>query len=1541
MKRNISMLLVVVMILCVVGAIPAAAVQTLPVGGWVELDEMPGITEYIIEERYDVANGTSISGWGNANTAAAHEGKLHLQFANSFIFEKMFTSPVTSGKLVTQFEMKLLSGSLNQFPIVEDGVWGNSLGKMVMAGGFKPNGGTKVANIIHGNEYGIRMITNLDEQTFKFYIYDFTEDELVYESTDLSYNNPNALNQVAGLFLQGYEAGEALFDNFLVYKYQDWQELPELEGNKTYHLEERYTGANGTAVSGWGNGSTGQIEDNRLNLNFGSGFITERMFPSAVTSGSLITQFEFKLQSGSLNQFPIVQNSSWGAKLFKMVLNGSFVYNSTWTGDYINHGDQYAIRIITHLDEEKNDLTIWNFTTDGMEPIFELTDIPYDDPTAFNQAAGLFLQGNAAGELILDNLLAYTIEPENPTPTGLPTENWVDMPVLGDSQDYLVEQRYNEEDGTIINWGNELRPMIVDGKMFINTTGDNDQNRPSFIHEIPLEYTVLNGKVVTQFEIKRLDGGLLNQFPILEDGSWGKKLTRIMASNYFRINDVSNDAEFTQQHQFGIRIVTDLDTKTNDYYIFDYTDDEIAYQETDVAFEDVTGERYSNIFFQGNQPGQWLMDNLLVYTYAEESPTPTPTVTPTPGPAEGWIDLAELSGTKTYLIQERFNAANGTSVSGWGNNNTAVTYENKLEFTFAGGFIFEKMFTTPVTDGLVVTQFEMKMMSGTLNQFPIVQDASWGRSLGRMVLNSGFKPNNGTSVGAVVPGRQYGVRMIANLNTQTFDFYVKDFATDTVLCDYRGLAYENAQAANQVAGLFLQGDQAGKAYFDNFLVYTMDAPAMPTMPQAGQALELYVATNGNDLNSGEINAPLKSLAGARSKIAIIKSIYGLPDGAVVYFREGNYTINSTVAFGEADSGNEDGWITYTNYPNEDVSFNGAYVLPGGQFAAVIDTDVLNRLQTQDAKSNVKQIDLAAAGVNVKALGGIQKENPFTGAAPATTALSVDGEQQVLARWPNVDGDGGFARFSEVSGKTFTCFAPNLSKWQNVDEIYLRGYFGFNWFDNTSNIVIQNVQTGRVTVTDATDNYGIANNMRYFIMNALEELDTPGEYYIDRNAGMMYYWPDKNIANSDITLTKLSSALINMNGASYIEFEGIRFADSRGEGFRMEETDHITIENCTFYNLGIRAVSASFENSENGGANNNNITITDCDINCMGKGGIDIDGGNLGDLTYSNNLIENCKIHDYNRAIFSSMPGVHIRGVGNTVRNNEIFDAPQGALWFKGALHLVEKNEIHDVVKWASDAGAVYGGASWHERGTVFQNNEFYDIWGYDDAHYPTIKPGANGIYFDDIMSGNIVTNNIFHDMDNGIFAHGGSDVVSNNNIFYHVAKPIEYHIIQGLDNAQLSRQDNKWVEVMERPDFDSQIWYATFPQLEGLLSDPNRWKPRNNVATNNLMYLSGITYPNGTGIGGYSSDNTDLIENVNPNSQWNTWPYYVIDQNVRYSKLGYQNGMICTNNWTPQSDPGFVSIANRNFMLTSAGLLTVQSNIPAFENIDTSVIGNN
>jgi hypothetical protein len=534
------------------------------------------------------------------------------------------------------------------------------------------------------------------------------------------------------------------------------------------------------------------------------------------------------------------------------------------------------------------------------------------------------------------------------------------------------------------------------------------------------------------------------------------------------------------------------------------------------------------------------------------------------------------------------------------------------------------------------------------------------------------------------------------------------------------------------------------------------------------ASEYYVATNGSDSNPGSISQPFRTLERARQAVRDLKAGSGLPSGGVnINLRAGEYQRNGSFSLGAEDSGTAGSPVTYRAYNGENVEIVGGSTLAGSDFTAITDTAVSNRLDST-VRPLVKQYDLAAHGITE--YGEIIQTGFGINGTSAAPELFFNDAVQTLSRYPNtgflnigtVQDPGSDPRNSSTPppythplpaifdhGATFTYSGSEPDTWLNDGNIWMYGYWYWDWADG--NLRVENIDTvnKRIT-TDTASVYSVRAGQRYYYYNVLEELDTPGEYYLDRSSGKLYFYPPSTLSGATLSLSTQTAPLVDVVGASYVKFQGLTFKTSRGDAVHIDQGAGDRVVDSTFTNLG--GVAVNILGGTDHGVEGNEISRT-------GKGGVVIAGGDRATLTPGRNFARNNVIHDYSRLALTYNPGIQLYGDGNEASHNEIYNAPHQAIQFEGNDQVIEYNHIHHVVQQTSDSGAIYGARDWAAGGTVIRYNYIHDLGG---AGAPS--QDQEGIYLDDMLSGIEVYGNILVAVPLPLLIGGGRNNVVENNI---------------------------------------------------------------------------------------------------------------------------------------------------------------------------------
>ena len=320
-----------------------------------------------------------------------------------------------------------------------------------------------------------------------------------------------------------------------------------------------------------------------------------------------------------------------------------------------------------------------------------------------------------------------------------------------------------------------------------------------------------------------------------------------------------------------------------------------------------------------------------------------------------------------------------------------------------------------------------------------------------------------------------------------------------------------------------------------------------------------------------------------------------------------------------------------------------------------------------------------------------------------------------------------------------------------------------------------------------------------------KIHEPGEYYINRDNGLLYFYPPASIENSRTTVSIIHS-IIRMKEVDYLTIQGVILEACRGIAVQITGGKNNQIVGCVIRNIGNMGVNID------GGTKNGVIA---CEISETGGSGIMILGGDRSTLTTAANFADNNYIHHIARLYRTYCPGIRIDGVGNRATHNLIAHVPHMAMGFGGNDHLIEFNEIYDVCFESNDAGAIYTGRNWTMRGNIIQYNYLHDITGFEGK-------GCVGVYLDDLFCGTTIFGNVFNRVTRAAMIGGGRDNSIINNIFIDCVPSLHVDA-RGL--GWYAKYIPAWLKEADEKGTITGIIYnkppysARFPQLANMLSD--------------------------------------------------------------------------------------------------------------------------
>lgn len=551
------------------------------------------------------------------------------------------------------------------------------------------------------------------------------------------------------------------------------------------------------------------------------------------------------------------------------------------------------------------------------------------------------------------------------------------------------------------------------------------------------------------------------------------------------------------------------------------------------------------------------------------------------------------------------------------------------------------------------------------------------------------------------------------------------------------------------------------------------------------ARDYYVATDGSDANPGTIERPFATLEKARDTIRESKARVLGEGGLSVYLRQGKYFRNLPFVLEAKDSGESGKPIAYRAYPGEDVRLIGGVRLARAWFAPVASSDAQFARLDPAARGKCLKADLAAHGI-ASLLEPLQAE------------LSLDGELLPVARWPN---EGFVQTTSAENNITFGYDDPRPERWLAAAEAYAIGYWVHGWANRMERIASIDTQNKKITLAKSPS-YGIAAKKPYYVLNLLEEIDRPGEWYLDRQKSVLYLWPPEGFETGELLLSSLDGAIVFFKDASDIRIDGLVVETGAGRGIEISGHDNL-IANCTIRNLRDNGVTISGE--RNG--------VTGCTISGIGKTGVSLSGGDRHKLIAGENSVRNCRIHNFGRWERTYAPAVRLAGVGNVAADNLLYDAPHSAILFGGNEHLIERNEIHSVCYEVDDAGSIYAGRDWGLRGNLIRHNFFH--------HIKSNLPGSNGVhavYLDDCASGITVFGNVFYEISGrAIMCGGGRDNTIENNV---IARCGSAHFTDRRGKVWIDKDESwKLLAKIERYNYTQPPWSERYPRLAHILDN--------------------------------------------------------------------------------------------------------------------------
>ena len=512
-------------------------------------------------------------------------------------------------------------------------------------------------------------------------------------------------------------------------------------------------------------------------------------------------------------------------------------------------------------------------------------------------------------------------------------------------------------------------------------------------------------------------------------------------------------------------------------------------------------------------------------------------------------------------------------------------------------------------------------------------------------------------------------------------------------------------------------------------------------------ISFYVSPDGSNFWSGDrIEKPFATVQRARDAVRDLKRRSGLKEPVTVYIRGGNYELEEPLVFKPEDSGTQSCPITYTAVSGETPVISGSRMI-----------------------SNWEK---GENGLWKTSLPEVADGNWYF------KTLYVNGELRHRPRLPDGDVKDKEAYYWIVDyfpkdkpawaspSRQFTFKEGDIhSDWKNLSDIEI--VVPRWWVSSRQHIASIDDDANIVKFKEETryrySNDKLKEGARYFVENVFEALDSPGEWYLDRPSGMLYYYPKPGEDMNSVRVTApVSPYILRMEGeplsdqVKYITFRGLAFTQNNwrlppgnsGGGQSAPAVEGAIymrgVTNCTIEDCRITQLSSYGIEIDEGCRN---LKITGNELGHLGGGGIRMTGGDL-------------KSHPNMRTGWNTIADNHIHHIG------EIYHASTGIFIQNSSSNLITHNEIDHTYYSSITLGWVWG-----YRPSASTHNEI----SYNHMHNigQGVLSDLGGIYTLGVSPGTVIRNNLIHDVTShgyggwGIYAdEGSSHILIENNIVY-------------------------------------------------------------------------------------------------------------------------------------------------------------------------------
>jgi hypothetical protein len=307
---------------------------------------------------------------------------------------------------------------------------------------------------------------------------------------------------------------------------------------------------------------------------------------------------------------------------------------------------------------------------------------------------------------------------------------------------------------------------------------------------------------------------------------------------------------------------------------------------------------------------------------------------------------------------------------------------------------------------------------------------------------------------------------------------------------------------------------------------------------AGNAVEIYVAVDGSDTNPGTKDKPLATVATALRKARELRRLNdtSVANGIHIILNGGTYQLFETISIRPEDAGTATSPTYIEAAPGEQPVLSGGIKITGWKRLA---TPVPGLPSVTKGKIWVADIPLAGGKLFEFRQLWINNEK-------AVRAKDMNGESMNrILSWNKNEETCWIPVPKSLSGKIVAGLEMFIHQWWaiailRIKKMEVQGDSAKLWFHQPESKIQSEHPWPAPWISKET------GNSAFYLTNAIEFLDEPGEWYLDIANRKMYYWPrnNENLLTATV-IAPFSETLVSIQGTidhpvSNIFFKGISF-----------------------------------------------------------------------------------------------------------------------------------------------------------------------------------------------------------------------------------------------------------------------------------------------------------------------------------------------------------------------------------------------------------------